>query len=149
MLRQKGVWKMWLSWKWIYWMPQDVITGSGIGISLGKTWSPVAWLWTAFGKVLGEGSRKSLLGNNVCVWKLCSIAFLVRALSMFSNNSTSDLPLAETFLCVGFCYSKVSPLLPVWLALLSLGNGTEYRRGEPTAREPGSRSEMERLGWYR
>ena len=43
----------------------------------------------------GEGSRRrvqeTILLGNICVWRFCCTAFLVRALSMFMNNSASGV----------------------------------------------------------
>lgn len=79
------------------------------------------------------------------MWRLCSTAILARVFSVFMNDSQArkQSSIRDILRVWGFCYSRVSSLLMT--ALLSLGNGMEYRMGEPTAREPGSTSVMERL----
>lgn len=137
--RQKGVWKMGLSWEngsisccrvfllvlalagWNYWVK----------------WVPGAWLWRTSWEVPGGRPRNCLLGcGYVGAPFFCrSGSSPVSVRQWFCLRHANDHPLSELFCGFGFLLPNtngisVSPLIPVLLlhlAQLNLENGVQYR----------------------
>lgn len=141
---QKDIWKVWLSWEnrctecigcfdWFWHCKLELLWGK-----LGPNSTIV--------ENFGEGSRK-----RVCL-RLCVCGGSVPLpfwLEFFSVHEwfsgTQTIFYQRHLMGLGFLLLQGLIITPSMTALLSLENGMEYRMGEPTAREPGSTSAMERL----